>query len=80
MFSSVTDDGPPGGSPRDVAAAYQRYARWAARKVLGDESYRDIAASDLSPEGDIDASGDARERWREVRRGVRKALAILDSI
>jgi len=85
MFSTLTDDGPPGGTPRDDAAAYQRYARWASRKLIGGESYRGIAASDLSsastPGDDArDIVADGRERWREVRRGIRKALAILDSI
>jgi len=85
MFSSVLDSGPPGGAPRDDAVAYERYARWAARKIVGGESYRDIAGSDLSPTIHPTTPGstgpaDARERWREVKRGVVKALAILDSI
>jgi hypothetical protein len=86
MFSSFLDEGPPGGAPRDDVAAYDRYARWAARKLGGGESYRSIAVRDLRTSVSVGADSDrnradeARERWREVRRGVRKAVAVLDSI
>lgn len=82
MFSSFRDEGPPGGAPRDDVAAYERYARWAARKLTGAESYRSIAARDLRTGTHRDSGhpDEPRERWREVRRGVRKALGVLDSI
>ena len=86
IFSEYLDEGPPRGAPRDDVAAYERYARWAARKLAGNESYRQIAERDLrtsasiGAERETDRTDDARERWREVRRGVRKALDVLDSI
>ena len=86
MFSLFRDEGPPSGAPRDDVAAYERYARWAARKLAGGESFRSIAGRDLrtsvsvSPNAEGDRTDDSRERWREVRRGVRKARDVLDSI
>ena len=86
MFSSVFEESPPGGAPRDDAAAYERYARWAARHLAGGESYRNIADRDLRTSMGADTDHDTvsavspRERWREVKRGVRKALDVLDSI
>lgn len=86
MFSTYFDEGPPGGAPRDDVAAYERYARWAARNLAGGESYRSIADRDLGTSASVstDPQGDrpdgSRERWREVRRGMRKAVGVLDSI
>jgi hypothetical protein len=86
MFSSFRDDGVPGGAPKDDAAAYERYARWAALKLVGGESYRSIAVRDFGvaalvrTEATRDRLDEARERWREVRRGVRSAVRVLDSI
>jgi hypothetical protein len=86
MFSMSAEDGPPHGAPRDDVAAYSRYARWAVRKLAGGESYREIAAGELrpvAPAGQDAKTGHAEgrgERWREVRRGVAKAIEVLDSI
>lgn len=86
MFSYLMDEGPPGGAPKDDVVAYERYARWAARKLAGGESYRSIAERDLRTSGPASISratavaDDPRERWREIRRGVRKAVVVLDSI
>ncbi len=86
LFSSYRKEGPPGGAPKDDVAAYERYARWAARKLAGGESYRSIAGQDLrtaksgATGRERDRLDDARERWREVRRAVRKAVDVLDSI
>jgi len=86
MFSYLMDQGPPDGAPKDDVAAYERYARWAARKLAGGESFRQIADAEFSAKGratkasDTGAADAPRERWREVKRGFRKALDILDSI
>ncbi|MGD0020510.1 MAG: hypothetical protein ABSD62_14810 [Candidatus Limnocylindrales bacterium] len=86
MFSYLIDEGPPGGAAKDDVAAYERYARWAARRLAGGESFRQIADAEYSARGagtkaSDTATADApRERWREVKRGIRKALDILDSI
>lgn len=86
LFSTLLDEGPPGGARHDSVAAYERYARWAVRRVVLGEPYRRIADEELriarSPHADEEnlAVLDARERWREIKRGVRKALDVLDSI
>jgi hypothetical protein len=81
LFSTYLDEGPPNRTAKDDLAAYERYARWTAWHLVGGVSYREIAREEFKhAPGSSGLASDARERWREISRGLAKARSVLDSI